>query len=89
MNESTDTTSDTPPHREFKLTPLPGAEVTESDPQGGGRKWGRRLLLGGAVVTPVIVTMRSRRAFAAPPKCSYLTKISMAGAPSVAHDCTP
>jgi len=70
VDEPTDTTSDTPPYRQFKLTPLVGEETTASASQSGGQKWGRRLLLGGAVVTPVVVTIRSRRAYAgATSKC--------------------
>ena len=81
MDEPTDTTNDPSLHRQFKLTPLPKDETTDAAPRGGGQKWGRRLLLGGAVVTPVVVTVRSRRALAA--NCTMsnggMGKISVSG----------
>jgi hypothetical protein len=76
VDEPTDTTSDPSPDRQFKLTPLSGDETMGTAPPGGGQKWGRRLLLGGAVVTPLVVTIESRRAYALP-TCSQGTKTSI------------
>jgi hypothetical protein len=72
VDEPTDTTSDPSPRRQFKLTPLSGDDTADSAPQSGGRKWGRRLLLGSTVATPLVVTVRGHRALAATCKGSNI-----------------
>jgi len=64
VDEPTETTSNTPVHPQFKLTPLPGAATSEAGPQGGRRKSGRRLLIGSSAAVPFVLTISSRPAFA-------------------------
>ncbi len=76
MDEPTETTRDTPAHRQFKLTPLPGAATDEAAPKGGRWKSGRRLLISGSAVAPFILTIRGRPAFARKNNCSVSLQMS-------------